>query len=62
MHVSDEFRRAIVNSVPKIVALLTDNDSGVRSAAADALATLSEKGKKDKTPQCSGMAPLTSRS
>ncbi|KAJ7835717.1 hypothetical protein B0H14DRAFT_3870982 [Mycena olivaceomarginata] len=38
-----EFRPAIVDSLPKIVALLTDNDSDIRRTGADALAKLSEK-------------------
>ncbi|KAJ7836550.1 hypothetical protein B0H14DRAFT_3460616 [Mycena olivaceomarginata] len=43
MGISDEFQPAIVDSIPRIVALLTDNDSNVRRVGADTLAKLLEK-------------------
>jgi hypothetical protein len=46
MGIPDEFGPAIVNSIPRLVTLLTDNDRDVRSAGADTLAKLSGKGKK----------------
>jgi HEAT repeat protein len=46
MGIPDEFRPAIVDCFPKLVALLTDSDSYVRGAGADALAKMSEKGKQ----------------
>jgi hypothetical protein len=46
MGIPDEFRPAIVDCFPKLVALLTDNGSDVRSAGADTLAKLSETGKQ----------------
>jgi hypothetical protein len=46
MGIPDEFRPAIVDCFPKLVALLTDSDIFVRSAGARALAKLSSKGNK----------------
>jgi hypothetical protein len=46
MGIPDEFRPTIVDCFPKLVALLTDSDMFVRSAGANALAKLSEKGKQ----------------
>jgi hypothetical protein len=44
--ISDAFQPAIGASILKIVALLTDNDSDVCQACANALAKLSANGKK----------------
>jgi hypothetical protein len=46
MGIPDEFRPAIVDCFPKLVAFLMDSDIFVRSAGANALAELSEKGKR----------------
>jgi HEAT repeat protein len=47
--IPDEFQPVILDSIPKLVALLTDSDTWVRKAGAGALAKLSEKGKKKLT-------------
>jgi HEAT repeat protein len=44
--IPDEFQPAIIDSIPTLVAFLMDSNSDIRSAGADALAKLSEKGKK----------------
>jgi HEAT repeat protein len=46
MGIPDEFRPAIVDSIPRLVTFLMDSDSYVRGAGANALAKLSEKGKQ----------------
>jgi hypothetical protein len=42
--IPDEFQPVILDSIPKLVALLTDSNEWVRKASADALAKVSEKG------------------
>jgi hypothetical protein len=45
MGIPDEFRPAIVDSISKLVTLLSNSNVNVRLAAVDVLAKLSEKGK-----------------
>ena len=40
-----EFRESIIPAIPKIITSLSDGESSVRQAGADALLKLSEKGK-----------------
>jgi hypothetical protein len=46
MDIPDNLTAVIANCFPKLVALLTDSDSYVHEAGANALAKLSEKGKQ----------------
>jgi HEAT repeat protein len=48
MWVIAEFQVSIVSAIPRIIALLSDSDRGVRSAGANALLKLSEQGKNIK--------------
>jgi hypothetical protein len=47
MDIPDKFRPAIIDSIPKLVTLLTDRYGSVREAGATALTQLSEKGKRE---------------
>jgi hypothetical protein len=46
MGIPDNCRPALVNSFPKLVALLTDSNSNARVAGAGTLAKLSKTGKQ----------------
>jgi UDP-N-acetylglucosamine:LPS N-acetylglucosamine transferase len=45
MSISDEFRAVIIDSIPKLLPLLTDSDEWACRAGANTLANLSEQGK-----------------
>jgi hypothetical protein len=45
--IPDEFRPAIVDCLPKLVALLTDSDRNARAAGADTLVKLSKTGEQN---------------
>jgi hypothetical protein len=47
MGISDDCQPALVNSFPKLVALLTDSNTNARVACAGTLAKLSKTGKQN---------------